>query len=269
MSEEIVAQHSNGILTLRLNRPERFNAWTTAMRDELAEVLEQSNADTSVVAVVLTGTGSDAFCAGQDLSETQEFVGDDNVRVWLAHLRRFYDAIRGLEKPLVGALNGLAAGSGFQVAMMVDVVVAHHDVKMGQTEVNSGIPSIFGPWLMTETLGRRRAVELSVTGRLMSAEECHRLGLIQHLVEPDEVLSSALRVASELANKPPVAMRITKQFLKLANETEYDRAFRMAECGEKEAYRTGEPQAVMAEFFEVRQARKLERDIDVSTSESS
>ena len=264
MSDEVVTQHSDGILTLRLNRPERFNAWTTAMREELAEILERSNADSSVAAVVLTGTGNDAFCAGQDLSEIQKFSGDDSVRAWLAHLRRFYDAIRGLEKPLVGALNGLAAGSGFQVAMMVDVVVAHHGVKMGQTEVNSGIPSIFGPWLMTEMLGRRRAVELSVTGRMMNAEECHRLGLIQLLVEPDEVLPTACKIAGELASKPPVAMRITKQFLKLANEAEYDRAFRMAEYGEKEAYRTGEPQAVMAEFFKVRQARKSERGLDIS-----
>ena len=180
----------------------------------------------------------------------------DNVREWLDHLRRFYDAIRGMEKPLVGAINGLAAGSGFQVALMTDVVVAHQDVKMGQTEVNSGIPSIFGPWLMTEYLGRSRAVELSVTGRLMDADECYRLGVIQQMVKAEDVLSIAQSIAVDLANKPPVAMRITKKYLKLANEAEYDRAFRMAEHGEREAYLTGEPQAVMEEFFAIRKARK-------------
>lgn len=256
MSCSVVTENTNGVLTIRLNRPESYNAWTTAMRDELSVLLEQANAKDEVRAVILTGTGEHAFCAGQDLSETQQFVGYDNVREWLDHLRRFYDAIRGMEKPLVAALNGLAAGSGFQVAMMVDVVVAHPGVTMGQTEVNSGIPSIFGPWLMTEALGRSRAIELSVTGRMMDAEECYSLGLIQHLVEPDQVLPTACEIASDLASKPPIAMRITKQFLKLANEAEYDRAFRMAEYGEREAYRTGEPQAVMAEFFKVRRARK-------------
>jgi enoyl-CoA hydratase len=256
MSNTIATQRSAGVLTLRLNRPESYNAWTTAMRDELTELLEQSNADKSIKAVILTGTGDNAFCAGQDLSETQQFSGSKNVREWLDHLRRFYDAIRGMEKPLVGALNGLAAGSGFQVVLMMDVVVAHPGVRMGQTEVNSGIPSIFGPWLMTEALGRSRAIELSVTGRLMDAEECYRVGVIQHLVKPDNVLAKAQAIATELAGKPPVAMRITKKFLKMANEAEYDRAFRMAEYGEREAYLTGEPQKVMEEFFEVRKARK-------------
>ncbi|MFT5113454.1 MAG: enoyl-CoA hydratase [Parasphingorhabdus sp.] len=256
MSNQVITQHSEGVLTLRLNRPASYNAWTTAMRDELTGLLEKSNTDDSIKAVILTGTGNDAFCAGQDLAETQKFSGYDNVREWLDHLRRFYDAIRGMEKPLVAALNGLAAGSGFQVTLMSDVVVAHQDVKMGQTEVNSGIPSIFGPWLMTEYLGRARAVELSVTGRLMDADECFRLGVIQQMVKPEEVLSTAHSIALDLASKPPVAMRLTKKYLKLANEAEYDNAFRMAEHGEREAYLTGEPQVVMEEFFAIRKARK-------------
>jgi len=109
---------------------------------------------------------------------------------------------------------------------------------------------------MTEYLGRSRAVELSVTGRLMDADECYRLGVIQQMVKAEDVLSIAQSIAVDLANKPPVAMRITKKYLKLANEAEYDRAFRMAEHGEREAYLTGEPQAVMEEFFAIRKARK-------------
>jgi enoyl-CoA hydratase/carnithine racemase len=256
MDDTVLAERSGDVLVVRLNRPRNYNAWTAAMRDEITARLEEAERRADIRAVVLTGTGEKAFCAGQDLAETERFLGAASVGLWLGNLRRFYDAIRAATKPLVGALNGLAAGSGFQVALMMDVVVAHPGVRMGQPEVNSGIPSIFGPWIMTQSLGRSRTVELAVSGRMMPAEECHRLGLIHHLVAPEAVLPTALETARDLAAKPPAAMRLTKSFLRRANEADYQRAWEWAAEGQAAAFESGEPQEVMRAFFDERRRRK-------------
>ena len=256
MADTIVVDDIGSTICLRINRPDRLNAWTTEMRNELTTHLCRANADPSIKAVVLTGTGDRAFCAGQDLAETQKFVAEGNVEDWIGKLRDFYGAIRNMDKPIVGAVNGLAAGSGFQAVMMMDVVVGHPGVRLGQPEVNSGIPSIFGSWMMTERLGRSRAVELSVTGRMMESAECHRLGLLHHLVDAGQVIGTAQRIAADLALKPPTAMKITKRYLRRANDAAYEAAFSMAEEGQKAAFLTGEPQSVMAEFFRVRRAKQ-------------
>ncbi|MCK1688605.1 AMP-binding protein [Bradyrhizobium sp. 145] len=255
-ANEVKTELRDGVLIVRLNRPERLNAWTSRMRDRLCDVLDRAATDKDVRAVVLTGAGRRAFCAGQDLSETEQFASDVNTKDWLQRLKRFYDAVRGTPKPVVVALNGLAAGSGFQITMLADVVVSHAGVQMGQPEVNSGIPSILGPWLMKESLGRSRTVELAVTGRMMDANECHRLGLIHHLVEEQSVLPLAVSLALDLASKPPEAFRLTKHYLCRANSAEYEKAWLLAAEGQTEAFNTGEPQAAMRDFFAVRRARK-------------
>jgi enoyl-CoA hydratase len=256
MDNTVVGDIEDDILVIRLNRPAQYNAWTADMRDHITDLIRDADARADIRALILTGTGNKAFCAGQDLSETERFAGAGNVKDWIARLKRFYDAIRSVGKPFVGALNGLAAGSGFQVAMLMDVVVGHRGSSMGQPEVNSGIPSIFGPWIMRQSLGRARTVELAVTGRMMEAEECYHLGLIHHLVDPEKVAEQAKIIAHQLAAKPPEAMRLTKTFLRRADEAEYERAWVWAEEGQTTAFQSGEPQAVMRKFFEARRARK-------------
>jgi enoyl-CoA hydratase len=255
-TDEVDSTLEDGILVIRLNRPQHYNAWTTAMRDVLCGLLDEAAARAEIRALVFTGTGDKAFCAGQDLAETETFLGEAHTKDWLDRLKRLYDAVRAMPKPVVGALNGLAAGSGFQLTLLMDVIVAHPGVTMGQPEVNSGIPSILGPWLMQQSLGRSRTVELAVTGRMMDAVECHRLGLIHHLVAPEQVLATALAIAQDLAAKPPHAMRLTKEFLRRANAAEYERAWQWAAEGQVAAFETGQPQQVMRAFFATRRARK-------------
>jgi enoyl-CoA hydratase len=259
MSEGFVTERRDGVLVIRLDRPARYNAWTAALRDHLCPVLEDAAGRDDVGAIVFTGTGERAFCAGQDLAETERFLSGAHVDDWITRLKRFYDLVRALPKPIIGALNGLAAGSGFQLVLLMDIVVAHRGVKLGQPEVNSGIPSILGPWIMNESLGRSRTTELALTGRMMEAEEGHRLGLIHHLVEGDAVMPTALGIARDLAAKPSVAMRITKAYLRRASQQDYERAWAWAGEGQAEAFATGQPQQVMREFFELRRRRKAAR----------
>ena len=253
---EVLVERDGAIAVVTLNRPTRYNAWTSAMRDGLTEVLLELDGDDAVRAVVMTGAGERAFCAGQDLAETQAFVDGGDVNDWLTRLRRCYDAFRGLGKPLVGAVNGVAAGSGFQAVMMMDVAVAHAGVRMGQTEIDSGIPSIFGTWMMASRLGRSRAAELALNGRLMDAGECLALGLLHHLVPAEQVMDKAMAVAGGMAAKPPLAMRISKRALRELDEEGYQAAFRRAAEGQSEAFVSGEPQRVMEAFFAERARRK-------------
>ena len=155
MSNEFVRfEVSERIGTITLDRPDRLNAWHAPMRRELVEVLAGINPDERVGAVILTGAGERAFSAGQDLAESEQFDAA-RAQIWIDEFEELYETLRGLDKPSVAALNGVAAGSGFQVALLCDVRVAHPEIEMGQTEVNSGIPSVTGPWIMAERMGLR------------------------------------------------------------------------------------------------------------------
>lgn len=236
---------------IRLNRPERLNAWTGAMRDDIMEALTRFNRDASIGAIVMTGAGNRAFCAGQDLEEAHEFDVDAS-EVWIRSWETFYGVLRGLSKPLVIALNGTAAGSAFQAVLFGDVRVGHEGVRMGQPEINSGIASITGPWIMNMMLGMSRTVELTLTGRLMEAKESHAIGLIHHLVKEEEVLPRSMEIARELAKKPPVAMRLDKQWFAEMSEAAFRNTIDAAIRFHRESYASGEPIRMTEEFFRVR-----------------
>ncbi len=241
-----------GIITL--NRPERSNAWNAKMRTEVAEELRTMNADDGIRAVILTGAGN-AFGGGQDFSEAQQF---DRTRAveWMKEWENLYGAILGMEKPIIAALNGVAAGSAFQAALLCDIRVGHEGSRMGQTEINNGIPSVTGTWVMWDILGRARTIEMVMTGKLVDGDEAYRLGMINHLVPRDQVMAKAKEVARDLGSKPPVAMKLNKQlWRKLA-----DPGFRQAEADgvdiQAAAFASGEPQTMMARFLEAHAARK-------------
>jgi enoyl-CoA hydratase/carnithine racemase len=253
--EFILLERHDHVGVVTFNRPDRLNAWHSPMRHEIVQALDSLNADEGIRAIVLTGAGDQAFSAGQDLAETQNFDGDQ-ADIWMDDWKRLYGSIRALDKPVVGAINGVAAGSAFQVALLCDVRVGHPGVRMGQTEINAGIPSITGTWLIWEILGRSRTVELVLTGRLMDAEECQRVGILHHLVPRESFWETSLRVARDLAAKPPIAMRLNKQRFRELTEPGFLDAEEVGRRVHREAFGSGEPQAVMARFFAERAARK-------------
>lgn len=252
----IEVERHDAVGLIRLNRPEKLNAWHGAMREEIMQALETFDADEAVRAIVMTGAGNRAFCAGQDLEEAHAFDVKAS-EVWIRSWETFYDVLRRLTKPLVMALNGTAAGSAFQATLFGDVRVGHAGVRMGQPEINSGIASVTGPWIMNLMLGMSRTIELTLTGRLMEAEECHRIGLIHHLVPEQEVLPRSLEIARELGNKPPVAMRLDKQRFREMSEDSFRETIEAAIRLHAESYTSGEPNRMMEEFFRVRGSKAL------------
>lgn len=244
----VVVERDRDVGVVRLNRPEKLNAWTVAMRTDIMAALQTFEASDNIRAIVMTGAGDRAFCAGQDLEEAHGFTVDE-AEVWIRGWETFYSVLRGLTKPLVMALNGLAAGSAFQASLMGDVRVGHAEVTMGQPEINTGIASITGPWVMNLILGISRTVELTLTGHLMPAEECHRIGIVYHLVERNEVLARSLEVARELGAKPPVAMRLDKTRFREMTEPSFQDAIEAAVRHHRASYESNEPARMMEAFY--------------------
>ena len=254
MSEDLVhiERGDDGIAVLTLNRPRALNAVSVALAESLVAALEGCGADPATRAVVLTGAGDRAFCAGVDLREASA-MDPARIEEWFGAVCRAYTGILAVDKPVVAALNGLAAGAGFQMALVSDLRVAHRGVRMGQPEINAGLPSIMGSYWMTLHLGWAKNQELSYTGRFMDCAECERLGLFAAVVEnAGEVPARAKTLARELAAKAPVAFRRTKaRFRELALRG-FEDAFRAGTLGQQAAYREGEPQAIMAKFLQRR-----------------
>ena len=180
---------------------------------------------------------------------------DITYKEWVGEWERLYDTMRSLSKPLIAALNGVAAGSAFQVALLCDFRVGHPGVRMGQPEINAGIASTTGPWIIREILGLARTIDLTLSGRLMDADECKHVGIINKVVPADEVMSAALELARFLGGKPPVAMRLNKMRFKEMTEAGLQDALEAGRRIQKESYASGEPARMMKEFLEAR-ARK-------------
>ncbi len=254
MPQHIQLTRTDAVTTITFDRAAVRNALNYEMAEETAAALADCNADPACRAVVLTGAGEKAFCAGMDIKVVQT-LDAASAPDWMARMRAFYEAIRGLDKPCVAAVNGTAAGAGYQIALLADYRVGHAGVRMGQTEIKLGLASILGAHIMYPHLGHSRSVELTLSGRLMDGEECHRVGLFHELVPEAEVRAAGEAAAARLAALPPVAMRLSKQNFREMTQAGFDAAFAAAERLQSEAYASGEPQRMMAAFLEARSRR--------------
>lgn len=252
-SPHVLVERRDRIGLITLNKPEKLNAWDRPMRDSIIAALRAFDADSTIGAVVMTGAGERAFSAGQDFAEAHDFDAE-RAESWMREWETFYGLLRRLTKPIVAALNGVAAGSAFQVALLCDIRVGHDGVRMGQPEINAGIASITGPWIMKEILGMSRTTELTLTGRMMSMEECHRIGLVHHIVAREEVLPRSLEIAGELAAKAPLAMKLDRAWLADMTEAAFRHCIDAAIKAHRTAYASGEPARKMEEFMAKRRA---------------
>lgn len=255
MDRYILVDRQDEVGVITLNRPEILNAWHAPMRSQLVDALLEFESDKAIGAIVLTGAGDRAFCAGQDFNEAKTFDGDSGSK-WIEEWDRLYGVIRSLPKPLIAALNGVAAGSAFQVALLCDFRIGHAGVRMGQPEINSGIASVTGPWIMREILGVARTTDLTLSGRMMDAAECHSIGIINTIVPAENVLEASLSLARELAAKPRLAMRLDKQWLREMTEVRFRECIDAAVRIHREAYASGETSRMMENFLAERAARK-------------
>ncbi|HSH06199.1 MAG TPA: enoyl-CoA hydratase/isomerase family protein [Burkholderiales bacterium] len=255
MSAVLVDHRDGGIAVVRLNRPQALNAINEDIRRALPPALAALNADRAVRAVVIAGAGERAFSAGQDLAEGAGYTIDDVDR-WFTELHAAYAAVRALDKPTVAAVVGVAAGAGYQIALYCDLRVTHAEARIGQPEVKTGLGSILGTSLMMWHLPFGINAELSLTGELISGERAYQLGLVNALVAREAVLDQALARARLLAERPPHAIRITKQRMRELTQAQFDDILVAAKRYQRLAYESGEPQRTMPRLMQAMQKGK-------------
>jgi enoyl-CoA hydratase/carnithine racemase len=210
----------DAIATITLNRPEKLNAVTFEMAEQLRAALEESAADQTVRCVVLTGAGR-AFCAGDDVSEAW---GNEKTAAVLAELTgirpRLTPELRMMlpfPKPLVAAIHGPAIGIGMDFALLCDIRLAAESARLGQLYVKMGLmPDVTGLWRLPQLVGLSRATELLLTGDLIDAREAERIGLVSRVVPDADLPAETRMLASKLAANPPVAMQHVKEGLRRA-----------------------------------------------------
>jgi enoyl-CoA hydratase/carnithine racemase len=217
--EQIIVDVSDNIMTITLNRPERLNAWTAKMADELIAAFDQADADDEVRAVIMTGAGR-GYCAGADLEKGGETFdararGYDSDAVPRDNGGQFTLRIFNSEKPVIGAINGAAVGVGATMTLPMDVRLASENARFGFVFVRRGIvPEAASSWFLPRVVGISQAMEWVATGRVFAAEEALKGRLVRSVHPPDELLGVARELAREIAdNASPVSVALARRMM--------------------------------------------------------
>ena len=213
----IIVDLKDGVCTIRLNRPEVRNAINALMMRELASAIRSAESDPTTRCILLTGSDK-AFAAGADIKEMasksfvevfgEEFVGAD------------FDAIARARKPIIAAVAGYALGGGCELAMLADFIIAADNARFGQPEVNLGVMAgLGGTQRLTRAVGKAKAMDMHLTGRLMEAEEAERAGLVARVVPLARLMEEATSAARKIAAKSPISVMAIKESVNCSQES--------------------------------------------------
>lgn len=226
--ETILWTVRDSVLTITLNRPEKLNAMSAFLLKELRAALEAAKGDSNIRAVVLTGAGR-GFCAGADLSDVSAQMSESPQFSYRENLIETYNPIiltmREMPKPIIAAVNGVAAGAGMSLALACDVRIVAESASFLQAFVKIGlVPDSGSTWLLPRLIGVTRALELMLTGRKVSAGEALSLGMVNQVVPDTELATVVERTALELANAPTMTLGFIKQAVEFASSSTLEAA---------------------------------------------
>lgn len=200
---------------VRLNRPEKLNAINMEMVEDFVKAFDQAEKD-EVKAVIVTGIGR-AFCAGADVGEMLNMPIEEVARKGHAPM---WERLRTFRKPVIAALNGITAGGGLELAMACDIIIAAESATLGQPEINLGIiPGAGGTQRLTRTVGKYKGMEMVLTGKIISAWEAYRRGLVVKVVPDEALLDEAMKLAKDIASRSGFAEELAKEAVNRALET--------------------------------------------------
>lgn len=211
----ILTEKRDRVALITLNRPEALNALNNDTMLEVTQAVQEFDADAEVGAIVITGSEK-AFAAGADIKEMSSKTATEMYSAdWFAG----WDVLTRVRTPIIAAVNGYALGGGCELAMMCDFIIAGDKAKFGQPEVNLGVtPGMGGSQRLTRAIGKAKAMEMCLTGRMMGAEEAERSGLVARVVPADELFDSALETAQLIASKSFVATSQIKEQVNAVDE---------------------------------------------------
>ena len=251
--KKLIIQDNGAVRVIKINNPEALNALNTAILKELDAAFTEVAEDNGILAVVLTGEGR-AFVAGADISEMKSknaIEGEIFGKLGASVFRK----IELLPKPVIAAVNGFALGGGCELAMSCDIRLASAKAKFGQPEVGLGItPGFSGTQRMPRLIGMGKAKELIYTADIIDVAEAYRIGLVNHVYEPEALMEEAMKMAEKIASKAPIAVKNSKEAINRGIQTDMDsvvaiEAYLFGLCFASEDQKEG-----MTAFFEKRKA---------------
>ena len=235
----LVEKRENGVAVLTLNRPDKLNALNADVRRQLMDAFDALAGDDAVKVVVIHGAGDKAFVAGADVNEFAERTAMEQRAVYLR--RRIYETVAGFPKPVIAAVHGFCIGGGSELALACDIRVADRTARFSQAEVRIGlIPGGGGTQRLARLVGRGQAMLIACTGDFVDAEEAHRIGLVEVLVDEGRHLETALELAGRMARWSPMTLRLAKQAVSAAFEMplaaglEYEKELFLAAFGSED-----------------------------------
>lgn len=209
----ITSELKNNVVIITLNRPDKFNSFNREMAFELHNALDNAEKNETVRAIILTGTGK-AFCAGQDLAEAIDPNGPGIAKIVDEHYNPIILRLRSIEKPIIAAVNGVAAGAGANIALACDVVTATHSASFIQAFSKIGlIPDSGGTFFLPRLIGFQKASALMMLGDKVSATEAQHMGMIYKVLPDETFMEDVLKLAETLSNMPTKAIGFTKRLL--------------------------------------------------------
>ena len=253
---------SGRVATFTFKRDDLRNALTgTALAEDILAVADWANRAEGLSALIMTGDGT-AFSSGgnvQEMKEKRGLFGGSIQQIqdqYRRGIQRIPLAMEAVEIPVIAAVNGPAIGAGFDLACMCDIRLGSTKALFGETFVNLGIiPGDGGAWFLQRLVGYQRAAELTLTGRIISAEEALKLGVLLEVLEPDQLLPRASALAAEIASKPPRAVRMTKRLLKHAQRGSLPDFLDLCACFQGMAHHTEDHAEAINAFLEKRPGR--------------
>jgi len=240
------------IAIISLNRPDALNALNRGILQELNDVLEEIRKDNNIRSVIITGAGR-AFSVGNDLNESATETEEADLRARMELGQKVFDKIETFDKPVIAAVNGYALGGGLEMIAACDIRIASEKASFGNPEVNLGlIPSWGGCVRIPKIVGKARAAEIILTGERFDAKKAEQIGLVNKVVPPEELKSTATYLAGQLATKAPIAIRLAKDILSKAMEISIEKGNKMMIEGGITCAKSEDIMEGISAFFEKR-----------------
>ncbi len=252
--ETILLERRGAVGILRFNRPDKLNAMSSKMKDEIIAALHDLELDDAIRVAVLTGAGDKAFVAGADINE---FKGRTSIEQWDLYQEPFlYDAVDRFTKPVIAMINGYCLGGGCELALACDIRIASERAQLGQPEINIGIiPGGGGTQRLPRVVALGKAMELILTGDRISAAEAHRIGLLDEVTAHDQLETRTMEIANRIADKSPVAVRLAKQAVKASTRMGLDAGLRYEQSLFALVFATHDKEEGVRAFLEKRPPR--------------
>ena len=241
-----------GVGKITLNRPDKYHAFVREMALQLQEVLDKCNDDKAVRAILITATGK-AFCAGQDLGEATDPNGPDLTQIVQEHYNPIIRKIRNIEKPIVAAVNGVAAGAGASIALCCDIVVACESATFIQAFSKIGlIPDSGGTFFLPRLIGMQKTAALMMTAEPVSAKDAEKMGMIYKVFSDDSFVEESWKLVSKLAGMPTKGLGLTKRLLNASYSNNLEEQLDMEDKYQTIAGNTADFKEGIEAFFEKR-----------------